>query len=128
MSSFLSYAARRSLAPLASAAFVYASPWEVCSAEEAKPTDEILPGNPEKKKVLALEEESFHGMFPKRQLWQPKLPYPLWDKDWDGRKPASTGSPEEDHKRQREIRKTGVTRHLILIRHGQYDETHKVSA
>jgi len=27
----------------------------------------------------------------------------------------------------REIRKHGVTRHIICIRHGQYDETHKVS-
>ena len=26
----------------------------------------------------------------------------------------------------REIRKHGVTRHIICIRHGQYDETHKV--
>ena len=29
--------------------------------------------------------------------------------------------------RERYIRKKGVTRHIILIRHGQYDETFKVS-
>jgi hypothetical protein len=28
--------------------------------------------------------------------------------------------------RDRYIRKNGVTRHIIMIRHGQYDETHKV--
>ena len=26
----------------------------------------------------------------------------------------------------RQIRKEGVTRHILLIRHGQYEETHKV--
>jgi len=28
--------------------------------------------------------------------------------------------------RDRYIRKNGVTRHIMMIRHGQYDETHKV--
>lgn len=32
-----------------------------------------------------------------------------------------------DAQRERYIRKKGVTRHIILIRHGQYDETYKVS-
>lgn len=70
-------------------------------------------------------EDYFYGLFPKRQLWQPKpgLPYPMWDDDWDGRLPASTGDGEEDRRRSRQLRKEGVTRHIILIRHGQYDET-----
>jgi hypothetical protein len=71
-------------------------------------------------------EGDYYGHFPKRQLWQPKVEYPLWDNNWDGRELPSTGVKEDDRQRARHIRKTGVTRHVILIRHGQYDETHKV--
>lgn len=71
------------------------------------------------------EQGYFHGLFPKRQLWQPRVPYPLWDNDWDGRREKPTGDAEADRKRHRHVRETGVTRHIILIRHGQYDETHK---
>lgn len=51
---------------------------------------------------------------------------PLWDDDWDDRKPISLGDKELDRQRDRDIRNRGITRHIILIRHGQYDETHKV--
>mmetsp|Transcript_10563 Transcript_10563/g.31121 ORF Transcript_10563/g.31121 Transcript_10563/m.31121 type:complete len:213 (-) Transcript_10563:73-711(-) len=67
----------------------------------------------------------FHGLFPRRQLWQPKVEYPLWDHDWDGKRIPPSGDKESDRKRERELRKSGVTRHIILIRHGQYDEAHK---
>jgi serine/threonine-protein phosphatase PGAM5 len=67
----------------------------------------------------------FHKLFPKRQLFQPRVEYPLWDENWDGRHPPSTGDADEDRKRARSIRKEGVTRHIILVRHGQYDETEK---
>lgn len=70
----------------------------------------------------------FHHLFPRRQLWQPKVEYPLWDPDWDGRQPPITGNTEEDHRRMRQIRKQGVTRHIILVRHGQYDEGPKEDA
>ena len=73
----------------------------------------------------ATAEGDFHGLFPQRQLWQPKRPYPLWDNNWDGRELVSTGDKEEDKQRARDIRKKGVTRHIVLVRHGQYDETHK---
>jgi serine/threonine-protein phosphatase PGAM5 len=62
-------------------------------------------------------EALFYGLFPSRQLFQPKLPYPLWDYDWDGR----LHSQQSTHA----LRKHGVTRHIILIRHGQYDESHR---
>ena len=65
----------------------------------------------------------FHNLFPRRQLWQPKHEYPWWDKDWDGKSPARSGDDEEDRKKMRKLRKEGVTRHIILVRHGQYDET-----
>ena len=64
-------------------------------------------------------EGEFHNLFPKRQLWQPKLEYPLWDKNWDGKLPAPSGDDEQDRKQLRELRKNGVTRHIILVRHGQ---------
>ena len=80
----------------------------------------------------------YHGLFPRRQLWRPRLEYPLWDYNWDGRRPApitqveggegiETSQLMSEAQRERYIRKKGVTRHIILIRHGQYDETHKVS-
>ena len=72
-------------------------------------------------------EGDFHGLFPQRQLWVPKQPYPLWDTNWDGKEPPSTGDAEQDRQRARHIRKQGVTRHIILIRHGQYDESFKVN-
>ena len=71
------------------------------------------------------KEELFHGLFPKRQLWKPRLEYPLWDSNWDNKKPESTGDKRKDHEYNRWVRKNGVTRHIILVRHGQYDETHK---
>eukprot|EP00558_Chaetoceros_sp_UNC1202_P007063 CAMPEP_0197243728 /NCGR_PEP_ID=MMETSP1429-20130617/9082_1 /TAXON_ID=49237 /ORGANISM="Chaetoceros sp., Strain UNC1202" /LENGTH=392 /DNA_ID=CAMNT_0042703993 /DNA_START=183 /DNA_END=1358 /DNA_ORIENTATION=- len=67
----------------------------------------------------------FHGLFPLRQLWKPQVEYPLWDNNWDDRKPPSAGDRQKDHEHNRHVRKNGVTRHIILIRHGQYDETHR---
>lgn len=71
------------------------------------------------------EPGDFHGLFPRRQLWRPLVPYPLWSKNWDGREPPSTGDKEMDKDLMRQIRKHGVTRHIILVRHGQYDESEK---
>ncbi|KAL9188276.1 hypothetical protein ACHAXT_006654 [Thalassiosira profunda] len=81
----------------------------------------------------------YHGLFPRRQLWRPRLEYPLWDNDWDGRRPPPTPPVEEgeekegakqmtEAQRDRYIRKNGVTRHVIMIRHGQYDESSKEDA
>ena len=67
----------------------------------------------------------FHDLFPQRQLFIPALPYPLWNTNWDGLQPESTGDDEEDRRMMRRLRKKGVTRHIILVRHGQYDETFK---
>ena len=82
-------------------------------------------------------KKKFHGLFPRRQLWRPAVEYPLWDYNWDGRQPppppisradgGEDGKMAEEAKQQeRLVRKEGVTRHVILIRHGQYDETSKV--
>lgn len=69
--------------------------------------------------------ELFHGLFPIRQLWKQKLPYPLWDKNWDERKEEITGNYDSDSSREKFVRKHGVTRHIILVRHGQYNMTYK---
>lgn len=76
---------------------------------------------PNKTDVDKADESLYYGLFPQRQVFQPDLPYPLWNYDWDGRL---------DHHHYhtsstRQVRKHGVTRHIILIRHGQYDETHR---
>ncbi len=76
----------------------------------------------------------YHGLFPRRQLWRPSREYPLWEDNWDGRQPPPITSLAEEGaengmstaQRERYIRKNGVTRHIILIRHGQYDESFKV--
>lgn len=67
-------------------------------------------------------ENWFHGQCPKRQLWQPKLPYPAWDYDWDDRMAQDTTLAAQ----AKGVKVRGKTRHIILIRHGQYDETHTV--
>ncbi len=77
------------------------------------------------------EKGDFHGLFPKRQLFQPRLAYPLWDDNWDDYRPDASveiglNSDEEKRQHMRHLRKNGLTRHIILIRHGQYDETHRV--
>ena len=66
-------------------------------------------------------EEWYHGMFPTRQLWRPKFEYPLWDPDWDHKHNDDLSSEEK-----RNLRVKGVTRHIILVRHGQYDESYRV--
>ncbi len=68
----------------------------------------------------------YHNLFPLRQLWKPNVEYPLWDENWDNKNMESTGDVEKDREMKRYTRKHGVTRHIILIRHGQYDETHRV--
>jgi hypothetical protein len=68
------------------------------------------------------KEDWFQGQCLKRQLFQPKIPYPLWDYDWDGRMVPETTLEAQS----KGVKARGKTRHVILIRHGQYDETHKV--
>ena len=57
---------------------------------------------------------TFNGFTPR----VPTVPYPGWDDSWDLRKPpvAEPAAPKP---------RPGPSRHIILIRHGQYDEMHK---
>ena len=58
--------------------------------------------------------ETFYN-FPLSQLFVPSKPYPLWDSNWDFRQK----SPSDESN----FAPSDVTRHIILIRHGQYDES-----
>ena len=72
--------------------------------------------------ALPKEEELFENQCLKRQLFQPKLPYPAWDYDWDGH--SIQGKNDlEGHKTGKARKVKGKTRHIILVRHGQYDES-----
>jgi serine/threonine-protein phosphatase PGAM5 len=57
---------------------------------------------------------AFNGFSPR----VPVVPYPGWDANWDTRSPpvSEQATPK---------RRPGPSRHIILIRHGQYDETHR---
>ena len=88
--------------------------------------EEEAKGEEEKKEKEEEEGPLFHNLFPLRQLWKPTLEYPLWDENWDSRQMKPTGDNDKDRETKRFVRKNGVTKHIILIRHGQYDETHKV--
>ena len=72
------------------------------------------------------EDLMYQNLFPLRQLCKPNVDYPLWDDDWDGKKPKSSGNEDEDFLKKVFAYRNGVSRHIILIRHGQYDETHEV--
>jgi serine/threonine-protein phosphatase PGAM5 len=67
-------------------------------------------------------EEMYYN-FPASEKFTPKLPYPLTDGNWDGK--------DDEMKAARILGKKfnvpvpSVTRHVILVRHGQYDETHR---
>lgn len=65
-------------------------------------------------------DELFQGHCLKRQLYTPKVPYPAWDYNWDGRMTPNTTL--ESLSKTTNVK--GKTRHVIFIRHGQYDETH----
>jgi hypothetical protein len=68
------------------------------------------------------DAEMFENQCLKRQLHQPKVPYPAWDYNWDDK--AIPGKTDFEGHKTGEARKVkGKTRHIILVRHGQYDET-----
>jgi hypothetical protein len=62
--------------------------------------------------------EPLYYNFPLSEKFQMATEAPLWDSDWDGR--------EKAYKALRG-KVPGVTRHVILVRHGQYDEVSQAS-
>eukprot|EP00522_Entomoneis_paludosa_P019059 CAMPEP_0172448912 /NCGR_PEP_ID=MMETSP1065-20121228/7799_1 /TAXON_ID=265537 /ORGANISM="Amphiprora paludosa, Strain CCMP125" /LENGTH=430 /DNA_ID=CAMNT_0013200505 /DNA_START=9 /DNA_END=1301 /DNA_ORIENTATION=- len=72
------------------------------------------------------DKTTFYGQCLLRQLYRPRLPYPAWDYDWDHRETSATSQEAmSSGKGFAESKRLGKTRHLILVRHGQYDERYK---
>ena len=83
-------------------------------------------------------DKLFHGQCLKRQMHTPAIPYPLWDYNWDGKMTSQTSleafrsglansSSTKQKGRNGKYRGSksndkGKTRHILLVRHGQYDE------
>jgi len=57
------------------------------------------------------------------KLFEPAVPYGQWDANWDGLQRLQRQNTHREAMRNKPHRPP--TRHVILIRHGQYDETHK---
>ena len=78
------------------------------------------------------DDRLFYGQCLERQVYKPQLPYPAWHYNWDGREPTQTtkvSSDEESNNHKDDDRlppqstpTVGKTRHILLIRHGQYVE------
>lgn len=69
--------------------------------------------------------KDFYGQCLERQLHHPNVPYPAWDYNWDGRMTTKSSLPAVSTlEGLRRSKIGGKTRHLLLIRHGQYDETY----
>jgi len=72
--------------------------------------------------------------FPQSQLYNPTRPYPQWDAEWDVQNgldhlpiessaDAIANADALNAEAKIEYEPTNTTRHIILIRHGQYDES-----
>jgi serine/threonine-protein phosphatase PGAM5 len=74
--------------------------------------------------VVADDHKLFDGQCLKRQMHQPNVPYPAWDYNWDQRMTeATTLESLRTVSGLLNSRRRGTVRHVLLVRHGQYDET-----
>lgn len=77
------------------------------------------------------KDDLFEGQCLQRQMYKPAVPYPAWHYDWDGKVTVDTtleafrngNNPKKGFSNENEQRRSGKTRHIILVRHGQYDES-----
>lgn len=67
------------------------------------------------------KEELFENQCLKRQMYTPKVPYPAWDYNWDGNETPETSLEAAKQGLTQTLK--GKTRHVILVRHGQYEES-----
>jgi serine/threonine-protein phosphatase PGAM5 len=65
-------------------------------------------------------EDLFYDECWKRQVATPRFPYPAWDYNWDGR----AARTQKDQDRLAEQTGSSTIRHILLIRHGQYEQGH----
>ena len=66
--------------------------------------------------------ELFHGQCLIRQMHIPALPYPAWDYNWDGLMTDDTSLEGHRTGKASMANTYNKTRHIILVRHGQYNE------
>ena len=96
-------------------------PYRTTHAEASKETNDDNDG-PHSKLEPNKDTTLFQNQCLERQMYKPKLPYPAWDYNWDGR--VIDGATDlEGHRSGKAHKQKGKTRHIILVRHGQYDET-----
>lgn len=96
-------------------------PYRITQAETSKKTNdanEVAESKLERNK----DTNMFQNQCLERQMYKPKLPYPAWDYNWDGKVVDGT-TDLEGHRSGKARKQKGKTRHIILVRHGQYDET-----
>lgn len=55
------------------------------------------------------------------QVQTPKVPYPAWDHNWDGRGVVAMTTLDDSSNRSTAV-VVGKTRHILLVRHGQYEQ------
>lgn len=96
-------------------------PYATTQAEASKETHDAN-DDPQSKLERNNDTTLFQNQCLERQMHKPKLPYPAWDYNWDGKVIDGT-TDLEGHRSGKARKKTGKTRHIILVRHGQYDET-----
>lgn len=99
-------------------------------AAESKKKDDISsskqPGKMDGKDIEDKDDATYFEGCLKRQIRTPKIPYPAWNYNWDGNMtPVSSLESVSTDEGLRESKAKGKTRHIILVRHGQYDETFK---
>jgi Histidine phosphatase superfamily (branch 1) len=120
----LSAASRRSVVLSFASASVMLLHWSESSITKTVAATEGREGSrksDDQKNATTFSSQSLDG---RHHVFRPKIPYPAWDHNWDGRMTSST-TPQALSTAQglRESKRRGTTRHIILIRHGQYDET-----
>jgi len=78
----------------------------------------------------------FGGQCLKRQMHVPNVPYPLWDYNWDGKMTSDTSleafriglakssklNNNNNNRKKKNKKRAKKSRHILLVRHGQYDE------
>ncbi|KAL3945801.1 MAG: hypothetical protein SGBAC_000073 [Bacillariaceae sp.] len=96
-------------------------PYGTTQAEASKETH-FANIDPQSKLERNKDTTLFQNQCLERQMHKPKLPYPAWDYNWDGKVIDGT-TDLEGHRSGKARKQMGKTRHVILVRHGQYDET-----
>lgn len=107
----------------------------ICTTTFTEPRTNAQPQDPNKHSNKEHPKDAlFEGQCLKRQMFKPAVPYPAWDYNWDGKVTTDTKleafrdggavkGGQSDLTKQSDQQNRGKTRHIILVRHGQYDES-----